>query len=123
VARILVIDDEPMVGLMIRRMLSPPHDVDVQRSGRAALELLQKGERYDVIVADLHMPDGDGVWLRAEATRLDAALPRRMLFLTGGAGSAQAREFLQQPGVQWLEKPFRAAELMAKIEEIVVSGS
>src|SRR5262249_46571578 len=123
VARILVIDDEPMVGLMIRRMLSPPHEVFAQSSGRSALALIQGGERYDVIVTDLHMADGDGIWLRAELAKIDPSAPRRMLFLTGGAGSADAREFLDQPGVRWIEKPFRGAELLAGIEQILVSGS
>jgi CheY-like chemotaxis protein len=123
VARILVIDDEPMVGLMIRRMLSPPHDVTTKHSGRSALEQLRGGDRYDVIVTDLHMADGDGIWLRGEVAKIDPEAPRRMLFLTGGAGSADAREFLDQPGVRWIEKPFRSAELIAAIGEILLSGS
>jgi CheY-like chemotaxis protein len=123
VARILVIDDEPMVGLMMRRLLSPPHDVIVQQSGQTALALFSAGERFDVIVTDLHMADGDGIWLRQELSRIDLPSARRMLFLTGGAGSAQAREFLEQPGVRWLEKPFRSAELLSAIGAILLSGS
>ena len=123
VARILVIDDEAMVGLMIQRMLSPAHQVTAQLSARSALALVKNGERYDVIITDLHMPDGDGIWLRAELARVDPGAPRRMLFLTGGAGSAEAQEFLDQPGVRWLEKPFRSADLLARIEDVILSGS
>src|SRR5713226_8732664 len=115
VARMLVIDADPLGGLMIRRMLSPLHEVVVQRTAQGALELVQGGERYDVILTDLHMPDRDGIWLRGELARVDPSAPRRMLFLTGGAGSAEAQEFLEQPGVRWLEKPFRSADLLARI--------
>src|SRR5437016_4776545 len=108
-----------MVGLMIQRMLSPAHQVTAQRSAQGALELVKRGERYDVILTDLHMPDRDGIWLRGELARIDPSAPRRMLFLTGGAGSAEAQEFLDQPGVRWLEKPFRSAELLARIEEVL----
>ena len=108
-----------MVGLMIRRMLSPAHEVAVQRSAQGALQLMQSGERYDVILTDLHMPDRDGIWLRGELARVDPSAPRRMLFLTGGAGSAEAQEFLDQPGVRWLEKPFRSVDLLARIEEVL----
>ena len=118
-ARILVVDDEPMVGLMIQRTLSPPHQVAVQRTASGALELYRGGERYDVVLTDLHMPDRDGIWLRRELSLIDAGAPRRMLFLTGGAGSAEAQAFLDQPGVRWLEKPFRSADLLARIEEIL----
>ena len=121
VARILVIDDDPMVGLMIRRMLSPAHEVAVQRSAQGALDLVRNGERYDVILTDLNMPDRDGIWLRGELARVDPSAPSRMLFLTGGAGSAEAQDFLEQPGVRWLEKPFRSVELLARIEEVLRS--
>ena len=72
-----------------------------------------------MILTDLHMPDRDGIWLRGELARVDPSAPRRMLFLTGGAGSAEAQEFLDQPGVRWLEKPFRSVDLLARIEEVL----
>ncbi len=118
-ARILVVDDEPLIGLMIQRMLSPAHQVTVQRSAQGALDLFRKGERFEVVLADLHMPEYDGMWLRRELAAIDGRTLRRMLFLTGGAGSAEAQEFLEQPGVRWLEKPFRSAALLAAIEDIL----
>ena len=122
-ARILVVDDEPMVGLMIQRTLSPPHDVSVQKSATGALDLFRKGERFDVILADLNMPDGGGIWLREQLAQVDPPSVRRMLFLTGGAGSAEAQDFLDQPSVRWLEKPFRSAQLLARIEDILRGSS
>ena len=122
-ARILVVDDEPLIGLMIQRMLSPPHEVAVQLTARGAAGLVRGGERFDVVLADLNMPDRDGIWLRRELARLDPGSARRMLFLTGGAGSAEAQEFLEQPGVRWLTKPFRSAELLAGIEDILRAES
>jgi CheY-like chemotaxis protein len=119
VARILIVDDEPLVALMIQRTLDEAHAVTVQGSARAALQLLAQGERYDAVVTDLHMPDGDGIWLRGELSRLAPALARRMLFLTGGAMTQGAGSFLNQPGVRWLQKPFRAAELLRCIEELL----
>jgi CheY-like chemotaxis protein len=77
VRRILVIDDEPLVALMIRRTLEPDHEVTVLHSGRAALLLFEQGARFDAIVTDLQMPDGDGAWLHGELARLDAAQARR----------------------------------------------
>ena len=123
VARILIVDDEPMVGLMIRRLLSPPHDVSLDRSGRAARARFAAGERFDVIVTDLNMTDGDGIWLRGELAKIDPSAPPRMLFLTGGAASVQAQEFLDRPGIRWLDKPFRADRLFGAIEEILLAAT
>ena len=108
---ILVVDDEPLVALMIRRTLEPGCAVEIRHSGRTALELFQRGLRFDAVLTDLKMPDGDGVWLQAEVARLDAAQARRMIFLSGAPS-----DFLDQPGVRWLLKPFRAAELIALVE-------
>jgi CheY-like chemotaxis protein len=119
VANILVIDDEPLVALVIRRTLEDAHQVTVQSSARAALALIEQGSRFDAILTDLHMPEGDGVWLRAQLERIDRTLSGRMLFLTGGAAQGHEREFLGRPGVHWLAKPFRAAELLARVEKIL----
>jgi CheY-like chemotaxis protein len=116
VRHILVIDDEPLVALMIQRTLEPTYQVSVQHSGRAALALVEGGERYDAIVTDLRMPDGDGSWVHGEIARIDPAQARRMVFLSGAPD-----EFLARPGVRWLGKPFRAAELIAQIEAALTS--
>ena len=111
VRRILVVDDEPLVALMIQRTLTPDCTVEIRHSGRTALRLLEEGQRFDAVLTDLRMPDGDGLWLQAEIARLDAAQARRIIFLSGAHS-----EVLDQPGVRWLLKPFRAAELIALVE-------
>lgn len=108
---ILVVDDEPLVALMIRRTLEPGCTVQVRHSGRAALELFQQGQRFDAVLSDLKMADGDGPWLQSEVALLDAAQARRMIFVSGAPN-----DFLDRPGVRWLLKPFRAAELIALVE-------
>lgn len=119
VARILVIDDEKMVALMIRRALEADHQIEVEHSALAAVDRFARGERYDAVIADLHLADGDAIWIRAELARIDPALPSRMLVLTGGASTGEGRAFLQQPGVRWLQKPFRAQELLGRLEEVL----
>lgn len=110
--RILVVDDEPLVALMIQRTLEPGCQAEIRHSGRAALELFQQGQRFDAVLTDLRMPDGDGAWLQAAIASLDAAQARRMIFFSGAPGG-----FPDQPGVRCLHKPFRAAELIALIED------
>ena len=120
-ARLLVIDDEPLVGMVIRRALEDAHHVTVEESARAALRLIEGGAKFDAILTDLHMPDGDGLWLREEIGRLDPVLQRRMLFLTGGATQAEEDELRNTPGIRWLAKPFRSAELLAQVEQLLSS--
>jgi DNA-binding response OmpR family regulator len=119
VPKVLVIDDEPLVALMVRRTLQRTHEVSVEHSARSGVDRFVRGERFDVIIADLNLPDGDAAWIREELARLDPALPGRMLVITGGAGTAVGRAFLGQPGVRWLQKPFRTAELIAQVDSVL----
>ncbi|MEW5847815.1 MAG: response regulator [Myxococcota bacterium] len=117
--RVLIIDDEPMMGHTIRRTLSPEHDVRVTLGARDALELITKGERFDVILCDLMMPEVTGMDLHAEFLRAAPEQAGRMIFLTGGAFTPRARTFLDQVANQRLEKPFDAQHLRAIVNERV----
>jgi len=118
-AAILVIDDEPLVAQMIRRTIEDQHAITVQTSAPGAVALIEAGARFDVVVTDLQMPGGDGMWLEETLAKRDPALARRMIFLTGGATTPKARAFLQRADIQWLEKPFRPAELRERIERVL----
>jgi CheY-like chemotaxis protein len=66
---------------------------------------LVAGERFDVILSDLMMPQMTGMDLFGElARRVPEAVPR-VVFLTGGAFTPRARDFLEQVPNNRLEKP------------------
>jgi len=123
VPRILVVDDEKLVALMIRRALEENHQVEVEHSARGAVDRFVRGERFDAVIADLHLPDGDAIWMRDQLARLDPRLPSRMLVLTGGASTAADRAFLEDPTVHWLQKPFRSHELLGRLDDVLDGGS
>ena len=59
-ARVLIVDDEPVMRELIEVTLEDAgHAVESVESGRAALERLAQ-QAYDLIVCDLHMSDRDG---------------------------------------------------------------
>ena len=117
--RVLVIDDEPLVARMVQRALAEAHEVGVDHSAQAVVDRFARGERWDVIIADLHLADGDAIWVRDELARLDPGLPARLLIITGGASTPAGRAFLREPGVRWLQKPFRARTLSARLEAVL----
>ena len=113
--RILVVDDEVMMGNAVRRVLSSEHDVLAVTSGGDALGRVAKGERFDVILCDLMMPDVSGMDLHAEIVRLAPEQSERMVFMTGGAFTSRAREFLDAVRNPRVEKPIDAGGLRALI--------
>jgi PAS domain S-box-containing protein len=110
-ARVLLVDDDPLVQNSIRRTLERYHDVVVTGSGARALELLDT-EQFDIVLCDLIMPGMTGMQL-FEAVRVkDALQARRFVFLTGGTSSPEARTFLLGVDNPRAYKPLGADEII-----------
>jgi PAS domain S-box-containing protein len=114
-ARVLVIDDEAMIGAAIGRMLRRDHEVYAVTRAAEALDRIRNGEKFDIIVCDLMMPQMTGMEFFAEVAPF--GLSDRIIFLTGGAFTPAARQFLDSVPNRYLEKPFDAAQLRALIDE------
>lgn len=118
--RVLVVDDEPAIGAVIRRVLVPAHDVTVATSGRDALDKIAAGERFDVILCDLMMPDVTGMDLHAELARTAEDQADKLVFMTGGAFTNRAREFLAKVVSPRVEKPIDAGTIRAIVHGMLV---
>jgi signal transduction histidine kinase/ActR/RegA family two-component response regulator len=118
-ARILVIDDEPMVRAALVRILKQQHDVTPVASGAEALDQIRSNRHFDVILCDLMMPDMTGMDLHAEIARTVPSLLERIVFMTGGAFTASAKAFLERITNELLEKPFPPTEVRALVGRIL----
>jgi signal transduction histidine kinase/CheY-like chemotaxis protein len=112
---VLVIDDEPLVAKLLATILRRTWDVTVASSGAEALELVGE-RRFDAILCDLMMPGMSGIEVAAALDERDPDHRRRMLFLTGGAVTVEAEQFLTRADVRHLTKPVSRAELHAALE-------
>jgi CheY-like chemotaxis protein len=103
-AVVLVVDDEPAVGIAMGRVLRH-HEVTVASTAKKALELLDAGKRFDVIFCDLMMPEMSGMDFYDELTLRFPGVARRVIFVSGGAFTARAS--VSRPGDQRrIDKPF-----------------
>jgi signal transduction histidine kinase/CheY-like chemotaxis protein len=112
-ARVLLVDDEEALVTAVCRYFRHEHEMVGETKASAALERLKAGERFDVILCDLMMPEMTGMELWDEAMRIDPAICERMVFLTGGAFTPRAREFIERVAAARVDKPFRMHELRA----------
>jgi two-component system, cell cycle sensor histidine kinase and response regulator CckA len=122
-ARILIIDDEPLLGQTLRFAFQDKHDVEVASSGREALERLGTDADFDLVLCDLMMPDVSGEHVyRAVSEKTPGLLPR-FVFMTGGAFTERAQEFLAQFAGRQLEKPFNIDEVELLLSELSAAGA
>jgi PAS domain S-box-containing protein len=118
-ARVLVVDDERLILKVIAALLDDQHDVVCEARADAALARVQRGEVYDAILCDLMMPEMSGMDFYERLLEVSPKQARSMVFMTGGAFTARAREFLSRVQGRTLEKPFDEATLSARVREAV----
>ena len=114
--RILLVDDEPFILRIISLVLGKAHEVVATPSAREALARITAGERFDLILCDLMMPLMTGVQLHQELSRVAPDQAGRMIFLTGGAFTDEARRFLADSATEYVEKPFDSSNLRAIVQ-------
>jgi CheY-like chemotaxis protein len=117
-----MIDDEPAVGRSIRLLLAPDHEVVNVTRALDGLARLDAGEHFDLILCDVMMPEMSGIELYEQLERRYPAYVQRIVFMTGGAFTSQARDALEQLGAPRLEKPFSEAALRRAIAIVSPPG-
>ncbi|MFO0736335.1 MAG: response regulator [Labilithrix sp.] len=117
--RVLVVDDEEMLAAAIRRVLSRQHDVVITTRALEALDKLRAGETFDVIFSDLMMPQITGMELFERIQKEFPEHAPRVVFLTGGAFTQAAREFLATVSNPTLEKPVDRQSLLSLVSDRV----
>ena len=117
-ARVLVVDDEPVMRELIEVTLEDAgYAVESVESGRAALERLAR-QAYDLIVCDLHMPDRDGPAVYRAIERRAPPRPA-FLFVTGYADAGPYEDFLRTAQVPVLGKPFDIHALRETVSRLL----
>lgn len=104
-ARVLFIEDEPLLLHVMTKLLSRTHRVDAATSAKQALVWLLDGERYDIVFCDIHMPEMNGLEFFDAVVRQVPCQARRIVFLTGGITDPSLRTRLSKADVPVLDKP------------------
>ncbi len=117
--RVLVVDDDVMVGKALARALARDHDVEFVSEGRLALERIRAGERFDVFFCDLMMPALTGMDIHRELAKIAPDQLDRMVLITGGTFTPGARQFLDTVTNERMDKPFDTQNVRALVRRLV----
>ena len=115
--RVLVVDDEPLLGALIARQLTGC-EVIVERRAWKALARIEAGENFDRILCDVVMPGMGGREFFQQIERAHPELLNRLAFMSGGFLNGADGEWLSGLTRPLLRKPFSREELVDVLEAL-----
>jgi DNA-binding response OmpR family regulator len=113
---ILIVDDDPALRATLAEQMTLEGDftADEAASASQADEILNRNDgRYDAILLDIGLPDGDGRDFCAKLRRDGRRMP--VIMLTGADAEADVVRGLDAGANDYIAKPFRISELMARL--------
>lgn len=114
---ILVLDDEEVTRMALEQCLADtPHEVRSVGSGAEAMDALER-ELFDVAFFDLRLPGASGIDLIPEA--MERAPWIKIILMTAHASIESAVEAVRAGAVDFLQKPFRPAEVRVLVEKLL----
>jgi len=117
--RILAVDDSASMRQMVSFTLtSAGFDVAEAEDGLEALKMAQK-EKFGLVLADVNMPNMDGITLVRELRQLSDYRFTPLLMLTTEAGSDKKQEGKAAGATGWLVKPFNPDQLIATVKRVM----
>jgi DNA-binding response OmpR family regulator len=119
--RVLLVEDDVELGGLIVRLLQPQAlDLQWVQSLATARAALQAAERFDAMVLDIMLPDGNGLDLCREVRASQPALP--VLMLSARGDTLDRVLGLEIGADDYLAKPFEASELTARLRALLRRG-
>jgi len=112
-ARILIVEDEQVICVALRRLLQRHgHQVAVAASLQEAAQQLTSGI-FDLVVSDLQLPDGLGTDIIVDSTRAP------VLIMTSYTCPTSAADSMSKGAADYIEKPFGHADMLARIDRLL----
>jgi excisionase family DNA binding protein len=111
--RVLVVDDEASIRDLLSKTLAlAEYEVETAADGASALDRLRERRgAYNLLIADLRMPNMDGLTLIREVKQIDPNLP--IIIITGFSTESSAIEAVNLGVAGYLTKPFRVPQVLA----------
>jgi PAS domain S-box-containing protein len=116
---VLVVDDEPAIRTLARRILTDAGFVVLSAAGGTeALEVFEgSAGDIDLLLTDVLMPGTSGRQLALDLARLRPGL--RVVFMSGYSEDVLSHQGDRELGIRFLPKPFEAVQLVRKVREVL----
>jgi|DEB19_MinimDraft_2_1074335.scaffolds.fasta_scaffold10493_2 two-component system chemotaxis response regulator CheY len=116
---LLALDDELSILKILDFYFGKTYNVISKTDGNSALEWMQQGQLPDVIIADVNMPDMNGMEFISQIRTSGFFKDIPLIMLSGNEGTADKIKCLKAGADDYLVKPFNPEELEARITNIL----
>lgn len=117
--RVLVVDDDEMMGRTLERVLGDTCEVHVETCALRALERLQSGSVFEILLCDATTPIMAGHELYRRLGSICPGMLSRIAFISGGVLSQEMSVFLKTWRGVLIEKPFDATTIRNAVTRVL----
>lgn len=116
--KLLIVDDEPNIRLLIKRIFEEEFTVFEAETGRKGFDMAM-GQTPDVILMDVMMPDSDGMYALNEMKSHPQTSRIPVIMLTGVGYELSERQAKNLGANGYMRKPIKPQELIDAVEKLV----
>ena len=118
--KIMLVDDSSTLLTSMENILKRAgYEIQTAKNGQAALDILNKGYKPDLIITDLNMPIMDGITFIKETRKKPGYKFIPILMLTTESQQQKRMEAKKAGATGWLVKPVKAQDLLAIIKKVL----
>jgi two-component system cell cycle response regulator CpdR len=114
---LLAEDDRSMRDFLTQALIKADHTVQAYEDGLSALQALNHGCDFDLLLTDIVMPGMDGIELAQKATTICPDM--KVMFITGFAAVAIGQPSVTEGRAKVLSKPFHLKDLVDQVENLM----
>lgn len=109
--QILIIDDDPLIRQLLNSYLCKDFTIELKSDGQQALHWLKSGNRPDLVLLDMEMPEMNGrVFIRRiKNSPLHKNIP--VVIISGTASNLLRNSFIKAGAADYIVKPFQQDDL------------
>ncbi len=121
-AKILIVDDEPQLELLIRqrfrkKIRNKEYEFSFAHSGREALQIIEQNDSIDIVLSDINMPAMDGLSFLAELSKINPSI--KTIMVSAYSDMQNIRVAMNRGAYDFVTKPINFEDLEATIIKVL----
>jgi len=116
---LLVEDEDPVRTFSARALKNKGYRVLEAKSGEAALDIINRGEKIDLLITDVVMPKMDGPGLIKEVRETHPGMAMKVIFISGYTEDNFRKRLGDERDIHFLPKPFSLKQLAGKVKDVM----